>query len=76
VTVIEGESGSARAFTKELLRQLDARRVPYTKLPGAAMAHQLPLPTVIASYGTEGREVSYQGYGRIVHDFLPRVRSD
>ena len=75
VTVIEGESGTARELTRELLRQLDARRIRYTLVPGATLAHQQPLPTVIASYGADRREVSYQGYGRIFHDFLPRVSS-
>ena len=76
VTLIEGEFGTAQQLTQQVIQELEARKIHYRRVRGSHMAHRdVPLPTVIASFDDNGRDVAYQGYGRICRDFLPRFKT-
>lgn len=75
ITVLTGEAGPARALTDQVTRWLDERHIDYRRVPGQQLApRSMPLPTVIAWFEGDNRDVAYRGYGRIVSDFLPRFR--
>jgi hypothetical protein len=73
IRVLAGETGTARDLTDEITSWLEERHIGYERVPGDQLADRsLPLPTVIAWFESEHRDVAFRGYGRIVADFLPR----
>lgn len=74
ITLVAGEYGTARELTDEVMRLLDERRVDYQVVPGHRVARRsMPLPTIVATFGADARQVTYDGFGRILLDFLPLI---
>lgn len=74
IALVEGEYGTALALTGKLLEEFELRNLKVRRVPAAKVAHRnFPLPTVLATFVENKPPVVYEGYGRIVLDFLPRV---
>lgn len=73
IALVEGEFGTALALTHKVREEFERRNLKVRRVPASQVAHRnFPLPTVLATFVESEPPVVYEGYGRILLDFLPR----
>lgn len=77
ITLVAGEHGTAKELTAEVRRLLAERKVTYTEVHGRRVARRsMALPAILVTFGDDPRQVTYEGFGRVVLDFLPLIAAD